>query len=324
MLDLIIYKNLKIKTFDNILKKNFLNIINYLNKESKNWSNNNETPVSLYDKNLKNYGLDNFFFQDLYFLLKKDIESTTNKNFTNVSYIFKKNNKTKDNINDDEFYETILCIKDKKENIEYFIICKWKELDISKQEYFKNIYINNEIFYYKEFIKNPKNIIKQIEHLNQNWKFYSTKESNKQPFENSSYEFAEYKIIDKNILGKELLECIKDYEVKNNIAINNFTKMVVTKSYPGKILGNHVDSNEDTNSPDLTVIVDLNDNYEGGEIEFPDHNLLLKPFAGSILIYPSIEPYYHFPHSISLGHKISCIMYGFSNKKKGLYENNQV
>ena len=37
----------------------------------------------------------------------------------------------------------------------------------------------------------------------------------------------------------------------------------------------------------------INDDYEGGEINFPDHNLNIKPKANSLIIFPGNENYVH-------------------------------
>ena len=41
--------------------------------------------------------------------------------------------------------------------------------------------------------------------------------------------------------------------------------------------------------PHLTSLVFLNDDYEGGLIEFPEHDLSIKPPAGSAIVFNSNE-----------------------------------
>lgn len=50
----------------------------------------------------------------------------------------------------------------------------------------------------------------------------------------------------------------------------------------------HIDKNLDrpTESMDWTGLIYLNDNYEGGEIVFPELNVSFKPSAGSIVFFP--------------------------------------
>lgn len=40
--------------------------------------------------------------------------------------------------------------------------------------------------------------------------------------------------------------------------------------------------------PSFTALLWFNEDFEGGELEFPDLNLILKPEAGSVLVFPSI------------------------------------
>ena len=51
----------------------------------------------------------------------------------------------------------------------------------------------------------------------------------------------------------------------------------------------------------LSVLLYLNDNYEGGEIEFQHSNLSIKPDPGSILFFPSNFLYVHEVHPITNG-----------------------
>ncbi len=63
--------------------------------------------------------------------------------------------------------------------------------------------------------------------------------------------------------------------------------------YPNQGMPAHVDfsaKNEFQKSEDQithTLCVYLNDDYEGGKIEFPDYNISIKPPAGSAIVFPS-------------------------------------
>jgi predicted 2-oxoglutarate/Fe(II)-dependent dioxygenase YbiX len=49
----------------------------------------------------------------------------------------------------------------------------------------------------------------------------------------------------------------------------------------------------------------LNDNYEGGEIEFVNSGIKIKPEAGSIIFFPSNFLYVHEVHPITSGFRYS-------------------
>ena len=70
-------------------------------------------------------------------------------------------------------------------------------------------------------------------------------------------------------------------------------------------MGPHVDSSDPTNikHPIISGVIYLNDDYLGGDIVFPNQNVTIKPKAGSLLLFPSSEPYVHHPHKIDGGVK---------------------
>jgi hypothetical protein len=57
----------------------------------------------------------------------------------------------------------------------------------------------------------------------------------------------------------------------------------------------------------ISAIVYLNDNYEGGEIEFPLHKVKLKPEAGMMILFPSNYAYQHIAHPVTSGTKYALV-----------------
>jgi predicted 2-oxoglutarate/Fe(II)-dependent dioxygenase YbiX len=58
----------------------------------------------------------------------------------------------------------------------------------------------------------------------------------------------------------------------------------------------------------VSAIVYLNDDYEGGELEFPRHGLIVKPKAGDIMLFPSNYVYEHASLNISSGIKYAVVI----------------
>lgn len=58
----------------------------------------------------------------------------------------------------------------------------------------------------------------------------------------------------------------------------------------------------------VSAIVYLNDDYEGGELEFPRHELTIKPKAGDIMLFPSNYVYEHASLNISSGIKYAVVI----------------
>jgi predicted 2-oxoglutarate/Fe(II)-dependent dioxygenase YbiX len=51
------------------------------------------------------------------------------------------------------------------------------------------------------------------------------------------------------------------------------------------------------------VLIYLNDDYEGGEIEFVNFDIKIKPKAGTLIMFPSNYPYSHIAHPVISGTK---------------------
>lgn len=57
----------------------------------------------------------------------------------------------------------------------------------------------------------------------------------------------------------------------------------------------------------ISVLIYLNDDYEGGEIEFVHFNAKIKPKAGSLILFPSNYPYRHIAHPVTSGTKYAIV-----------------
>ena len=57
----------------------------------------------------------------------------------------------------------------------------------------------------------------------------------------------------------------------------------------------------------LSAILYLNDDYEGGELEFINFNLKLKLKPGSLIVFPSYFSYAHTAHPVTAGNKYAIV-----------------
>lgn len=55
----------------------------------------------------------------------------------------------------------------------------------------------------------------------------------------------------------------------------------------------------------ISLVYYFNDDYEGGEVEFPNHNVSLVPRANDLLVFPSYYTYLHEVKPITSGVKYS-------------------
>ena len=57
----------------------------------------------------------------------------------------------------------------------------------------------------------------------------------------------------------------------------------------------------------ISALAYLNDDYTGGEIEFPNFNVKIKPQAGMLILFPSTFPYTHIAHPVIEGTKYAIV-----------------
>lgn len=101
----------------------------------------------------------------------------------------------------------------------------------------------------------------------------------------------------------------------------------IKKYSAGTFMGAHFDQQEGDTRLRYSLVIYLNDDYEGGELSFtiesPDSPIIFgkpeedfdkangttrvtigfKPEAGSVIIFPSSPPYHHTAHLVKSGHK---------------------
>lgn len=98
------------------------------------------------------------------------------------------------------------------------------------------------------------------------------------------------------------------YKEYNNIEgeVNIDTDFGIKKYDTGQELGPHADQYDGNTKLRYSIVAYLNDDYEGGELAFANQNVVLKPEAGSIVIFPSSEPYLHESRKLISGTKYMC------------------
>ncbi len=81
-------------------------------------------------------------------------------------------------------------------------------------------------------------------------------------------------------------KCTDIYNAKLRVFERNEVHLI--KFDKGYKMNQHVDT-----TGDFAVIYYINDDYHGGEINFPDLNLKIKPKANSFITFPSNQDYLH-------------------------------
>lgn len=170
----------------------------------------------------------------------------------------------------------------------------------------------DKIFYIEGLIKNPAGVIESLESSDpellpsdaitpwQNWiasgggsdvyVFGQIKHTDDNKIEDSSEDVKYIYRAIRNSLNK----AGREYCTANNIDYFDPAPISISKYVEGASMGAHVDSYDQLGvEPVMSAVVYLNDDYEGGELNFPEQNVTIKPKAGSIIVFPSTAPFYH-------------------------------
>ena len=81
----------------------------------------------------------------------------------------------------------------------------------------------------------------------------------------------------------------------------NLDSVTIKAWNQGQSMGPHFDGQDGDKNLAFSLVAYINDDYEGGEISFQNHNITIKPKAGSLIMFPSQEPYIHEVKPITSG-----------------------
>jgi hypothetical protein len=179
----------------------------------------------------------------------------------------------------------------------------------------------DKILYYTDVIPDPKKLIDLIEELDvvaTEFDAISPWTTWKSSDDIDPYIFGNIKTTDESKLKSSSSDVNKAYfSIKTPITevgldyARRFSMdyvepraMSLSKYQIGAFMGPHVDHyGTESFEPLMSAVAYLNDDYEGGELNFPEQDLTIKPAAGSIVIFPSVEPFYHQSMPITSGIK---------------------
>jgi len=117
-----------------------------------------------------------------------------------------------------------------------------------------------------------------------------------------SYKNQEYII---NTLKKGLSDAFEEYARVNEIDLKiakHFSRVIIKPDrtiginvyFNNCTMGSHIDYNEEQSANlSYSIVLYINDDYDGGELHFRKFDLSVKPSAGSAIVFPSADPYYH-------------------------------
>lgn len=129
---------------------------------------------------------------------------------------------------------------------------------------------------------------------------------------------------------KELMVSINDdvCGVLSELSILNRTlypdTLQIVRWYKGYELTPHADRENPDNSPhpfswrDFATVVYLNDDYEGGEIYWPNKDMEYKPVKGSLAIFPGTKEFLHGVREVPEGVRYTIASFFTYDKTKAL------
>lgn len=95
---------------------------------------------------------------------------------------------------------------------------------------------------------------------------------------------------------------IKQYEEKYHLPELTYFTIEALKYEPNEHYVMHYDNGSKHVAQRTTsCVIYLNDEYEGGEIEFVNFGIKVKPIKNSMVLFPSNYPYSHVAHKVLSG-----------------------
>lgn len=104
-----------------------------------------------------------------------------------------------------------------------------------------------------------------------------------------------------------LSACLADYSEKFNVPLNLYHEPYGMLKYRGgEHYKAHSDGGADTRRM-VSAVIYLNDNYDGGELEFTHFGIKMKPLPGMCVMFPSNFAYEHIAHPVVNGTKYAIV-----------------
>ena len=187
--------------------------------------------------------------------------------------------------------------------------------------------LHSEIFYWENVLSYPEELVDFINKIDEDEKSYSriSKWEDWTASNDKSLVYGKTKYVNtaalKQTTGSEEIDrrtlyianslimafemCMDRYFEGRVLDKNNheldLNRIPIKEWYEGQSMGPHFDGQDGNMDLAYSLVAYLNDDYEGGEIHFPDQNITVKPKAGSLIMFPSQIPYIHEVKPITSG-----------------------
>ena len=109
-----------------------------------------------------------------------------------------------------------------------------------------------------------------------------------------------------NLFLENLIPIEDDYQHNHNIKCLWHDNYQILKYGIGQKFTNHIDDHPDFHRI-MSTLYYLNDDYSGGEINFPRFNISFKPKANQMIIFPSAYVYNHSVSPVTEGTRYAVV-----------------
>jgi Rps23 Pro-64 3,4-dihydroxylase Tpa1-like proline 4-hydroxylase len=158
----------------------------------------------------------------------------------------------------------------------------------------------NGIEFYYNVIDNPDELIEKI-----NQYTWTKPENVKTEDRSNSVIYLQDKELQKDIfeiINKSINSFLETYRNLYFLPELTYFTIEALKYEPGeKYVMHYDDGSKHVSNRVTSCVIYLNDNYEGGEIEFANFDIKIKPIKNSMVLFPSNYPYMHIAHQVNSG-----------------------
>lgn len=186
-----------------------------------------------------------------------------------------------------------------------------------------SLHVYNNVFPNgKEFIDELNDAMNEDIRLNWSWARTSgeDKSSNEQGMYRTNQEFPighhlgneRLKALDTQVF-EATTKLISQYSEQYGIGDLNDEGYNILKYENGTMYKRHHDCGGQHKNRVVSMLLYLNDDYEGGHLEFPHFDVSYKPKAGDLVLFPSNYTFAHTAHPVTSGTKyaiVSWMAYG--------------
>lgn len=177
------------------------------------------------------------------------------------------------------------------------------------------------IYVFDNVFLNASSYIKTIEEQGINWQIAEVlvDHENKVSGKNFKARDTDTILLSDSVDGI-LLDFKKTFENEIDLKVNEYKDIyyaATTNKEPPQLLRygigqqfhNHIDDHPALGVRRISLSYYINDDYEGGEIEFPRFNLKIKPKANQLIVFPSNYIYNHQVHSVTSGTRYAVVQW---------------